>query len=384
MRKSIGKKLKNKGFTYTEFVISLALVTLVIAPICMSFVINRKIYAASNAVEKGVYYTEALMANVKEQLEEEVCLKRQKENIQIEVYPDSKLSRSIQDWLENTENIGNRLRLESFLVHRTMEELEKDYEIQRYAYEVMIWPLKEWKEEKTAVCDKAQLSKGISFYSDINEVFDTVQEQEEKAISKVIEKYEGKRNSKEPTDKQVITLTANDLEQADRFNEVSRLEVVNNFKDGQSKVKPIILRDAKGKIEGLRYIITSSKKENRPGIIEVNVNGLLRKINKAKNQIELNQEIKTFVLQFENETSNEQTIRIIRDALEGVDTLTEIDEKIKVSVLNNENGKINLVRTTSNSRNDDFIIMVTTREKSPIIGKKGKLIKRMIDFYIGE
>lgn len=392
MRKWLNKDLKGQGFTYTELVVSLMLVMLLIGPICMSFITSRKIYATSEAIEKGVYYTESLMENVKQQLREDIKLKRQKENIQIVAYPNSKVSRSINLCLENDEKgkICNQAALEEFLIHMTASELEACYETQRYAYKVEIWSVDELLGEGMGGKeDKAQLLKTAEFYSDPvyqGNVEDIQEDGLGLSVDEVRQQSDPKKIKEDAFNKQRITITAKGLEMARKFNETSQLEAVRLKGEQIDIQKPVLLKNAEGQVEGLVYTITSQagEVENSTGIIEVNVNGLLRHINKMQDRIEVNDDIKTFTLQFINETASEQIIRIVRDACEEVDTLEAIDEKIKVSILNPGYGKTNIVRTKASDVNNNFIIVIITRDKLPIMGKKGKVVKKMIDFYSGE
>lgn len=382
-------KIKRQGFTYMELIVSLVLVLLVIGPICMSVVTSRKIYSTWEITEKGVYHTEALMEEVKAQLRENSRLKRQKENQLIPDYPNDKVGRSIALCLETSKR-DPELTLEELLPHITKADLETDYETQRYAYEVGIYPIETFEEEKQVFnYDEAKAAEAVKFYSDLDFQATLEVQHEVKPIGLSVDclktdDHQAQSQGEVVVNKARITLTSEQVAIAQKVQDVSGLEAICLQGEALMVQKPTLMKDANGQVEGLSYTITAPPGKKDSGVIEVNVNGLLRQLDAAQKKLEVNEAVKSFTLQFINEAEGDQTVCIIRTPCEGVDTIEAIDEKIKVNVLNPGHGTTNVVRLSEGHREKRFIIVILTRDKMPIMGKKGKIVKKMIDFYNGE
>lgn len=382
-------KIKRQGFTYMELIVSLALVLLVIGPICMSIVTSRKIYSTWETTEKGVYHTEALMEAVKAQLRENSRLKWQKENQLIPDYPNDKVGRSIALYLETSKR-DHQLTLEELLSHITKTDLETDYETQRYAYEVGIYPIEIFEEKKQVFnYDEAKVAEAVKFYSDLDFQATLEGQHEVTPIGLSVDflktdDHQEQSQGEAVVNKARITLTSEQVAIAQKAHDVSGLEAVPLQGEEIIMQKPTLMKATNGQVEGLSYTITAPPGEKGSGVIEVNVNGLLRWLNTAQKKLEVNEAVESFTLQFINETEGNQTIYIMRTPCEGVDTIEAIDEKIKVNVLNPGHGTINVVRLSEDHREKRFIIVILTRDKKPLMGKKGKIVKKMIDFYSGE
>lgn len=395
MVKKLKKDLRTNGFTYAELVICLLVIAIVVGPICASFASANRVRATSEALNDSITHTEALMEAIKEQLAVDIKLKKQKESYQIFDYPSSSIE-SVIDLCLKTDYISTDIgtdTLEHLLANTNASDIKTLYETERYAYEVAIWragnidfstgvntlefkgetlkrAAKFYSDSAYQFADYATSSANIKF-----EVSDAVKKafQKEKLLYTPITGYS-------ILDEHTITLTPGNLE-AGKTN-TSGLKTTS-LKGNQIEINQPILIEGTDKIDSLIYTSTTSGAmvADAINIIDVDIRGLLRKTNAAHNGLEDNPTYNGLTLKFINDTDQDQIIRLIRNASEGVDTLESVDKKINVVAIDNKSGKTSIQRIEDQVDSESFIIAIVTRDKHPAMGKTGKVVKKMIDVY---
>lgn len=394
------KKLnKNaEGFTYAELIICLLIIAIVVGPICASFASANKIRATSQALNNSITHTEALMEAVKAQLTMDIKLKKQKENMQLYKYPSTDVENRIKLCLEKeyeSTDIGKDT-LERFLEHIPVSDIKTLYNTERYAYEIAIWRASNMDLSagiNTLEFKGDTLERAAKFYSD------SMYEFSEFATSSANIKFEVSDGMKKAFQKEKIAyapqtgysvldqhtliLTPDNLKFAKDFNDTSGLKTIS-LKGNQITInQPVLINGEGDKIDSLIYTATTSGGTvlNAINIIDVDVRQLLRKKNVAGNGFEPCADYDGLTLKFINDTDQDQIVRIIRSASEGIDSLETVDKKINVVAIDQKSGKTSIQRVEDVAECESFIIAIVVRDKTPVIGQPGKVVKKMIDVY---
>ena len=130
-------------------------------------------------------------------------------------------------------------------------------------------------------------------------------------------------------------------------------------------------------LTGLVYVIKATSLEKGINIIQVDISDLLRQSKSGKRELEAVTTHDEFTLKFINETKQDQVIQVI----EGLDSLAAIHEPINIIAIDNSEGKTSIQRVSTPLADESFIITIVVRDMLPLIGEKGKVVKKMIDVY---
>lgn len=389
------------GFSYVEVLVCLLIMTSIIGPICMSFMTSNKVRATAESLEESTAYTEALLERIKQQLTQDIKLKKQKDNGEILEYPaGDNVKRSIAFCLESVYTEGKPLEanlLSDFLWEQDFKAIDqevmaKNYGSERYAYEIAIWRTANIDGcEDSLAFDTKGLERAVKFYTHPAYCF-REREAEQKKIGFKIDKdmkrkfWEAQLEPRDMEGFKIIGEHTITLSEEGMQNVSGKLESTANIKGisyGEKLImkEPRLIKNNKGLI-GIVYTSTMAEdyKPDEISIINVDIRQLLG----AQSQI-LNIPQK-LTLTFVNETERSQIIRVIGRRQNEMsikkDSVIKDDERIEIVAIDKGiHSKTSVEYTQDSGFEENFIIAVVTRDMKPVIGEAGKVVTQMIDIY---
>lgn len=403
--KRADKREKGKvsaGFTYVEVLVCLLIMTSIIGPICISFMTSNKVRATAESLEESTMYTEALLERIKQQLTQDIRLKKQKENGEILEYPlEDEAKKSIELCLDeayvDTVPLDTCL-LSDFLWEQDFQSLDqeviaKHYGSKRYAYEVAIWRMENINiAEGILIFNDETLERAAKFYTHPAYCFKDYEASSKKMHLKIDKALSMKFwkpqyvpreiEDLKIIDEYTIILSKTNLESIS--GKLSHLADIRGISHSGKLImdEPRLVKNNKGLI-GIIYTskVAEAYKPDEMTIINVDIRQLLG----YKNS-ELLKSYQKLTLTFVNETQRNQVIRVIEgnqneQGLEG-DSLKNNNEKIEiVAVDKGMYSKTSVQYIGNKGFEENFIIAIVTRDMKPVIGKAGKVVKQMIDVY---
>ncbi len=382
------KELKShsvSGFTYIELLICMLIMTIVIGPICMSIINANKVRITAESLDESTMYTEALLEAIKQQLTQDIDFQKQKEsNLNTVGQVSDKIKESITLCLEQEYRDVAPLKqmpLTDFFWNKetgTVDEqlMRQLYGSERYAYEVAIWRSGniDLSEEITdLVFNQPTLKRAAKFYSNPEYCFNTYEDsrqlvlkisQDLRASMERKSWNQDKEKGYQIIDENTIILTESGLKAVGgKLNDSSEITSTAN-KDEVTIAPPQIIKDASGLI-GLVYTSTSEK-----NYTPQDMNVLYLDIRQLKGKIHLYHNL---TLKFINQTNMHQIIRVIKH---------KEQDKINIIPVNKgEQSGTSIEYIDTLGLTENFIIAIITRDMKPIVGKPGKIVKKMIDIY---
>lgn len=390
------------GFTYVEVLVCMLIIASVIGPICMSFVASNKVRGTAQTLTESTVYTEALLERIKQQLTQDIKLKKQKDNHEILEYPvGGEARRSIEICLEevyiDTTPLEKGL-LSDFLWEQDFKALDKKvmdkrYGSERYAYEVAIWRTENIDRSKEAlVFNKEALERAAKFYTHPIYCFNDYEVESRKISFEMGEALKTKfwkaqlapreMDGLKVIGEHTITLSKEGIENiSGKLNDSSGITGISSGeKIIMEEPKPV--KNNKGLI-GIIYtsIMGTDYKSDEMSIINVDIRQLL-----GRNGLETLEDNEKLTLTFVNQTQRNQVIRVIEGSQNNEDvkdgSLEHSNKKIEiVAVDKGIHSKTSIQYTKDIGFKDNFIIAIVTRDMKPMIGEAGKVVKQMIDVY---
>ena len=346
-------KHREYGFTYIEIIICIGIVACFIGPLSQAFLSAIRTRVAANRIEEVTGYTEQLMLEVKEAIRTEELLyssdKVIKEDFQ---------ALSVRN--KETGYISNNLEA---LLGRN--DLKRRYQMEQYAYEVAIWREQDLIESEEMVeLDERVLSQSIRFYSDEEAKSLFQEKKDEKSFVAIELKHSNSKRLEENKDIHRVTICFTENGQVSKINDAEEPIPI--------KVRLVPYIETKGKqaichleIEEERNI---SKREGF-SIIELDCS-----------TVSSNQPLK---VKLTNDTHYNQLIQICHK-IESDDKGTRKQEQPKlwdIMVEDKNEGKSTLIHTQYKISDVHYVIMIRIKDKNPVQGEKGKVLKQMVDRY---
>ncbi|MBE6022424.1 MAG: type II secretion system protein [Cellulosilyticum sp.] len=375
-----------KGFGYIELVVCISLVAIVIGPLSKTFLTSIQTRIKAQRIEEATGYIEQMMVEIKEQMNWDILFKHQEESGKTEEEEWYGLEREVYEahlketWL--TEEKTSRT-LENLLSDRIWNEpLEKRFNMESYGYEVALWKMDDLSVISGNVV--LDMQQAVKFYSEkevealfgqepkkqvIDPIYLKMDEETFQFFNSDTQTYDSDYNGK---NKKVEVTTVS-------FNKEGVVDCIQpSSKDSMVKVSLSPSSNAHGKIVAYELKIEREPTRVWHGKLEEYVSvitmdcGRLSAIEplrlKVVNQTDYNQ-----VIQIKQDLRGQESIGLEEGDMKTGLWQTLIDDQGK--------GKSTVIYTGTQTSYENYIIMIRIKDKRPLQGEEGQIIKQMIDLY---
>lgn len=406
------KKQDNQGFTYVEILVCMVIITLIVTPISYSFLTSVKIRVAAVEIDDATTYAEKLLEDIKYQITEDIILQQEvlgtryktdgKSEAEIEKAEEG-VAQYLLDWSALSADVTRRnsTHLNTFLTSFWVTDLVARYDMNKYAYEVALWRISDISfTSDTFTLDKNTLKKATKIYSDTDssyqfqdanyEIGSMVRPITFKITPEMLKAFRDDTLSYVPN--QVTNEKILDINTI-KFDTTGVPVVVNKK---QKEALPIAVEpnirvvfnevlNSDGTKVGYVFHINegvisstdfSKDKSHYRSIIEVDVRNLLRRREDLS-------EITAYdglTFKFMNHTEYDQFMHIKKNLIEAENRET-INSKFNVVVEDKKSGKSTITQINDTKPYENYLIAIVVRDKNPIQGQAGKVVKKMINTY---
>lgn len=402
-------KRSEKGFTFVEILTCLAIVALIVGPICFSFLSSLKTRVTAESINTATAYAERMLEDVKVQVTDDIILRQKLTGNRIATSSYS------GDITVDKEGVGKYLidvssrtsvPMTSFLKGTDASTLNARYDTDTYAYEVALWrmndvPFASTSTTKTFALDENAIDKATKLYTDSSVAyqFDTskytglanpitfkVTDEMLKAFQDETLAYvpnqDTTESAKKIIDKNTITLKTDVDTVAPAIGDIK-----NRRKDmgmGNEAIQINIIdtiKNASGSIVGYTFHINDGPDvggftpADSRSIVELDIRALLRDENLAEVTT-----YDTLTFKFINHTGFNQFIVVKQNALDTAEA-DKVNKKFNIVVEDTTSGKSSIIRIDDMDTYENYLIAIIVREKAPTLGEEGKIVKKLIDIF---
>lgn len=385
--------------TYTEVIICLLIVTILIGPIATTFVSATRIRASAEAISESTTYAEEVMEKIKEQLTKDIAIQKKKEGN--EVVLSTEQETKLKMLFEDTPNTSSEITLKDFLEEPIGSTVvDTLYETSRYSYEVALWSMKNsgFSDTEPINLESSSLDKAIRLYTDTSYKVNgtSIGAELKEAIKLSVDEV----NAKIFNDSSLYFIPS--LIVTDSIKEITTITLPSNLsnsteveagikhKNGGSDVKTELESKVSFtefgvlKIGGYNFKIEANPlgagiAATDTYIIYLDIRQLIRTVGIAS--VSESTTYDGTVFKFINNTPAKVIIKVVRSEAVGVDNLEDIDKKYSIVVENTSVGQVTIERVETSRQYENFIVGLIVRDKKPSLGKPGKVIKVMLDVY---
>ena len=395
------KHERERGFTYVEVVVCLCIAVMIVGPFSRAFLSFIKTKVSAEDLKQATDYGEQLMLQIKERIAKDLILQQQMEGRLVDV---SKLAKEEKDRMHSgmtqyLRSVSEEIApaRQNYLLSEWLSEspthLQKNYDTDRYAYEIAIWPINDIpKTDGIFKLTNKALTDATKIYTDETFQFGLSLDEEsdwQQITLKDAKDYLGISY----LDKANISKTSIVFDEAGAFEE----KQVRGYLDPMPVQLTFVseITDTHGKRCGYHFSIDETGsygegKRQKEWIYQVELdvrkwlrNEKLEKITdfedytfKFTNQTPYNVVIVTsqnvYYEKGKNQAETEENKRIARE---------KVNQKFRVITECLGSGRITIMRSESYEMSPTYMIMMQIRDKVPVLGKEGKKIKQMVDFY---
>lgn len=387
------KRNSQSGMTLIEVLTSLAILSLVVLPIASYFTIAAGARADSQSVAKATIYAENLLTDIKEQIEEDVKVQRAEENNPRFSGTYSLVARTASDGLRDYVKKGTSIQDSDvipefkYTVFDYFDKAETafnaEYETDKYAYEAVIWRLdqetinyiKSAADPYLLNWGQESIKRGLRLYNNNKYQLDGIDPDaakiklpalllEDSFITKD-QYFEGEvKRGGTPNYYGVVTIDTDGKASFEPFSSYASLAEYdpNNPIDNAANRNHYKLKVSG---TGKRTILVDATKVHK------NIQP-----NTTKIEIE-NNSAAQLVIQVRKSTGEDLGDASLYNALSTTD---EIDKRIRLVPAKGSNNIV-FERPKDIQVEDVYLIAVIVRDLSPSNGKKGKIVKKMVEVY---
>lgn len=396
---------KNGGFTYIEVLMCLMILTLVIPPMSYAFLVTIKINREAIDIEWVTNNTEQLLEDVKYQMTQDIELQQKILGARYKIEGKSeaeikKAKEGIGQYLVDgtkafkEDGIRKDAELKEFLSSIGEIDLIRRYDLDKYAYQIALWRISDisWTNQ-TLTWDKYTLEKATKIYSDPSfRAFGLDKEggveNRESVItfqitSEMLKIFQDDTFSYIPN--QVVNEKILDKNRI-RFDEWGVPEIIHLLpKQGAIDIQQCeILGESGTKIGYVFHIYESIMNQAEflkdaskyRSIIEFDVRHLLRKNEDLSERTTYD----SFTFKFINHTAYDQLIYIRKNVIE-TEKPEVVQHKFNVILEDENQGKSLMIQTSDVKPYENYLVAIVVRDKHPIQGQVGKVVKQMVDVY---
>lgn len=420
------KRRKEEGMTFAEVMICMVVVALVVGPFCIIFSSANKTRQTAVRIEEATCYGETLLAQIEDQISKDIILMQQIEGNRVlneakteeEKKGEQRYQDYCQKYLKGEALEAKNEKLQAFL-QMSEADYKKVYRNDRYTYEVVLWPLSKAPIDKDALemtkdtiyhsdykairlysSDEAKYQLDADFYAQKNKPISfSVSEEWLKAFKDSSCKYIISSNP----DEKYVLLNALSLKadvdktsgiiewNGDINEEWGGEQKKGQLNNGCTEIKDVQYVEKNGKVEEIDLTIGDGEITQRPtlpagshyiGVVKVDLTALLRNVPDQINTSSYSNYNKHLVIKCINDTGYDQVVQVIQNQISDDEKLPNI--QVIVEDTKGSKGTIgkSYKQTISDvTTEENYIIAVVIRELNPLVGRKGKIIKKMLDLY---
>lgn len=395
---------KNGGFTYIEILMCMMILTLMIPSMSYAFLVTIKINRAAMDIERVTCDTEQLLADIQYQITQDIELQQKVIGAR---YPVE--GKSEADIKEATEGVSRYLidgdllfkdggarkdvQLKRFLTSAQETDLALRYELDRYAYQIALWRISDipWINQ-TLTWDQNTLEKATKIYSDeAFRMFDLDKEGGKDGESPVTFQITSdmlkifKDDTFTYVPNQVVSEKILD-KNIIRFNALGIPEILHHsLEEPAIQIQQCEILEADGTKIGYVFHIYEGTidqvafwedESKYKSIIEIDVRQLLRENEDLSERTTYD----FFTFKLINHTIYDQFIHIRKNVIETED-LERIAYKFNIILEDEKQGKSLMTQVSDEKTYENYLIAIVVRDKQPIQGQVGKVIKKMLNVY---
>ncbi|PHV72343.1 hypothetical protein CS063_02375 [Sporanaerobium hydrogeniformans] len=367
---------KIEGMSYLEIIVCLVIVSMMVLPLSASFVSSTRMREEGVDLTQITFTTERLMEEVKEQLRVDL-----KDAYLLETTGNTGATYAY--YLD--PGIGNKYEihwLSDFFRSKPSTYVETTYDINRYEYEVAIWPLENYPGG--AVIEMASVGSEPAFKlhtstTDAALAFHYSTE-DKKKLPKLDPLLSGQQLFGE---KLYLSATDFDGNPLSKINGMVTLRLEKETSASPKILKmgltyqnliitPMNLKTSSGQI-GYKIKLNTSI----PGRVEPNLMLIDTRLISSYEDMQ----IKATCLEIENASKAPLWIKLIGRK----DEWDKLDEMLHILIEDKELiGKTTLEKVIVTHTNRSYLIGIVVRDKKPVMGESGKIVKTMMDLLTYE
>lgn len=405
-------KSNQKGITLVEVLICVIIVALIIGPLTLNFTMAGKTRVSAERVTEVTNHAEALMAEIKMRITDDIDIMQQYTgNCKASISADdlNRYENIAKDYIE-LDTMQN-MTLGEFMAKKSGEITNSENAISaryvkdsagndRYAYEVAIWPLSETKDlsltdgeiELKGACKTDPDNKVLTLYTDTNYNF------EEADINSIVNPVKLKVDAqtvklfKELNTQYVFNTgsLAGSAEVIDYLKAELKSDKVDNVKSMKEQLKIGTVSEIKKESDTVGLVIPIEPKSGtiladskKIGVVELDARNLLRDDTGASLG-----DYSNYTFKIVNNTQNDLTVRVLRSYLKKDDPIQKLNERVNVdnkfhfiSVDSTATARTNFEFVDDIRPEQNYFIAIIVREVDPLLGKPGKIVKRLTSIY---
>ena len=406
-----------RGLTLAEVVICTVIVALVVGPITLSYSASTKNRVTAERMNETTNHAENLLRELEDRMTKDMVEWQKIRGNRVDeatLTAEQKYRKLYSSYYINGASINDPAAIATIEAEPQNRQpagslfeflgkgsnadklvLEEKYNMEMYSYEVIIWPLSKVSLEhisgenyklKVNNTNLAATTGASKFYSssDPKFQFDSAFYASEPVSFEIDENV---IKGFQDADKSYHMATASNT-----FTTLNKIKIV--FKDNSSdsvmgtnyttdegngntvvdSIAPIL---GNGKIVGYEIKIKKSPSVSPSpagdylSVVDIDITGLLRNYKGAAADYD------DLIFRVVNNTGENQTIRVIENKIS-----TDLAEKNFTFIALGSTDKQNTVQFVSDiTTEENYIVAVIIREIKPVIGEKGKIIKKMFDIY---
>lgn len=389
-----------KGFTYIEVLVCITVIALMVGPLSYSYVTSVRTKESAIEIEEVTAYAERLLQETKEQINYDITQQQKALGGRI-LSPDLDTSYGVIQYLRDYDDVDfssltdgvsqRKINLDKLL----SDFSATDYDTHKYAYEMVLWRVSDVDlSVESFSLDKHTLKKASCFYSDTDPDYQFLESNYQEGVNLVHFNIDPTM-LKAFTDSELKYIT-NPTEENKKIKRLDLCTVdvkedgtIETPIDGALAHMTLNIEEVKGaKDELLGYVITNrcegfieESGYTYRSVIDLDIRKILR-----KSDLEPLTEYDQFTFKFVNTTKYDQIIRIkqniIKDSSEdNSETLEAINEKFNIVTTDEALGKSSILRINDEGPSENYLIAIIVRDKRPIQGHPGKIIKKILDVY---
>ena len=385
---------RSQGFTYVEILVCIAILACMVGPLNHAYLASIRTRVSAAQIEQVTFYAERLLQEIKEKMTKDITYQQKALGGRIASPSIDQIDGVIQ-YLRDYEEIGaSQLRKRQASLNQLLSDFStEDYETDQYAYEVALWRLSDVDLSLgTFTLNQDTLKKASCFYSDQDKQYqflETNYSSGSNLVSFKINKEMLKAfwdeelkyipyPTKEDKKIKLLDLCTVKVKEDGKEEGILNVEIKNRFSRITFDIESI--KDSKGQLVGYSMMNRCSHFVKEPGstyrsVIDLDIRSLLRKADLSELTT-----YDSFTFKFVNTMPYDQIIRIWQNVNES-ESLDRINEKFNVTVLDQGVGKTTITRINDTVPYENYLIAIVVRDKNPIQGQAGKVVKKMLDVY---
>lgn len=382
MKKIRGSVDNQRGVTLIEVLVCIIVIAMIIGPLTFSFTTAVTTKAEARNIMEATNYAETLMKAVKSRLSEDMAIKQKKEShLALSPEEQSRYDRYISTYMPENGLFTAPMdqTIWDYLELPTMAENEQNYDTQDFAYQVVMWPLSQLitaggggpvgspLDYQLTVEESSINNSGIiklrsedtytfnpEFYNLITEPITFSAHIDGEFAAAFSGQSDGTRLDNK------VTLPGGGAGSA---------YVRVDLSDPTLQSNADYIVHVEGSDE-LTYGIVVPISDTNISVVNLDITGILRDVNLSDQ----------YTFKIINQTGHNLTVRVIR-SYEATDDVAAINNRFHWVGIDEGTGKTNFEFADYQKAEENYLVALFVREKNPSLGKKGKIVKKMVDVF---